>query len=62
MRKGLKVNVGKTNIMVNDTGLDLLQSSGKFSCAICSTCVGSNSINARDASNGCAKITVGSSV
>ena len=42
--KGLAVNAGKTKIMTCGTGLDLLQSSGKFSCAVCLTGVGSNSI------------------
>ena len=42
--KGLKVNAGKTKIMICGTGLDLLQSSGEFPCAICCTGVGSNSI------------------
>ena len=42
--KGLRVNVGKTKIMICGTGLDLLQSSGKFSSAICCISVGSNSI------------------
>ena len=35
---------GKTRIMIDGTGLDLLQSSGKFPCAGCRTGVGSNSI------------------
>ena len=39
--KGLRVNAGKT--MIWGTGLDLLQSSGEFPCAICCTRVGSNS-------------------
>ena len=43
-RKGLRVNAGKTKIMICGTGLDLLQSSGKFPCAVCRTGVGSNSI------------------
>ena len=43
-KKGLQVNVGKTKIMMYDTGLDLLQSSGEFPCAVCRTGVGSNSI------------------
>ena len=43
-KKGLRVNAGKTNIMICGTGLDLLQSSGEFPCAICHTGVGSNSI------------------
>ena len=44
MKKGLRVNAGKTKIMICGMGLDLLQSSGKFPCAVCRTGVGSNSI------------------
>ena len=36
-KKGLRVNAGKTKIMICGTGLDLLQSSGEFPCAICRT-------------------------
>ena len=43
-KKGLRVNAGKTKIMICGTGLDLLQSSGDFPCAVCCTGVGSNSI------------------
>ena len=43
-KKGLRVNAGKTKIMICGMGLDLLQSSGEFPCAICRTGVGSNSI------------------
>ena len=43
-KKGLRVNAGKTKIMICGTGLDFLQSSGKFPCAVCRTGVGSNSI------------------
>ena len=43
-KKGLRVNAGKTKIMICGTGLDLLQSSGEFPCAVCPTGVGSNSI------------------
>ena len=43
-KKRLRVNAGKTNIMICGMGLDLLQSSGKFPCAVCHTGVGSNSI------------------
>ena len=43
-KKGLRVNAGKTKLMICGTGLDLLQSSGEFSCAVCRTGVGSNSI------------------
>ena len=42
--KGLRVNAGKTKIMICGTGLDLLQSSGEFPFAVCCTGVGSNSI------------------
>ena len=42
--KGLRVNAGKTKIMICGTGLDLLQSSGEFPCAVFRTGVGSNSI------------------
>ena len=43
-KKGLRVNAGKTKIMICDTGWDLLQSTGEFPCAVCRTGVGSNSI------------------
>ena len=43
-KKGMRVNAGKMKIMICSTGLNLLQSSGKFQCAICRTGVGSNSI------------------
>ena len=43
-KKGLRVNAGKTKIMICGTGLDLLQSSGEFPCTVCCTGVGSNSI------------------
>ena len=42
--KGLRVNTGKAKIMICGMGLDLLQSSGEFQCAVCRTGVGSNSI------------------
>ena len=43
-KKGLRVNAGKTKIMICGMGLDLLQSSGEFPCAVCRTGVGRNSI------------------
>ena len=43
-RRKDRVNAGKTKIMICGTGLDLLQSSGEFPCAVCRTGVGSNSI------------------
>ena len=42
--KELRVNAGKTKIMICGMGLDLLQSSGEFPCTVCHTGVGSNSI------------------
>ena len=43
-KKGLRVNAGKTKIKICGMGLDLLESSGEFPCAVCRTGVGSNSI------------------
>ena len=43
-KKGLREIAGKTKIMICGMGLDRLQSSGEFSCAVCCTGVGSNSI------------------
>ena len=42
--KGLRVNARKMKIMICGMGLDLLQCSGEFQCAVCHTGVGSNSI------------------
>ena len=39
-KKGLKVNAGKTKVMICGTGLDLLQISGKYPSAVCCTGVG----------------------
>ena len=43
-KKGLRVNAGRTKVMICGTGLDLLQSSGEYPCAVCRTGVGGNSI------------------
>ena len=43
-KKGLRVNAGKTKVMICGMGLDILQSSGELPCAVCCTGVGSNSI------------------
>ena len=43
-KKGLRVNAGKTKVMICGIGLDLLQSSGEYPCAVCRTGVGNNSI------------------
>ena len=48
-KKRLRVNAGKTKIMICGMGRNLLQSSGEFPCANCCTGVGSNSI----CCNGC---------
>ena len=36
-KKGLRVNAGKTKIMICGKGLNLLQNSGEFPCAVCRT-------------------------
>ena len=48
-KKGLRVNAGKTKVMICGTGLELLQSSGEYPCAVFRTGVGNNSIYC----NGC---------
>ena len=35
--KGLRLSAGKTKIMICGADLDLLQSSGEFTCAVCHT-------------------------
>ena len=42
--KGLRVNMGKTKVMVSGPGLDVLQKSGKDPCAVCLSGTGNNSI------------------
>ena len=48
-KKGLRVNAGKTKVMICGTGIYLLQSSGEYTCAVCRSGVGSNNIYC----NGC---------
>ena len=48
-KKGLRVNAGKTKVMICGTGLDCLQSSAEYPCGVCCTGVGNNSIYC----NGC---------
>ena len=43
-KKGLRVNAGKMKIMICCMGLDLLQGSDEWPCAVCCTGIGSNSI------------------
>ena len=42
--KGLRVNMGKTTIMVSRVNLQTLKDSGKYPCSVCRKGVGSNSI------------------
>ena len=42
--KGLKVNMGKTKVMISGRDLHTLQTSGKYPCAVCRKSVGKNSI------------------
>ena len=42
--KGLRVNMGKTKIMVSGVNLQTLKDSGKYPCSVCRKVVGSNSI------------------
>ena len=43
-KKGLRVNMGKTKIMVSGVDLDLLKKSGNDPCGVCQKGVGSNAI------------------
>ena len=42
--KGLRVNMGKTKVMISGTGLDTLKDSGRYPCGVCRQGVGGNSI------------------
>ena len=42
--KGLRVNMGKTKVLISGPNLDVLQKSGKYPCAVCLKGVGTNSI------------------
>ena len=42
--KGLRINMGKTKIMVSGVNLQTLKDSGKYPCSVCRKGVGSNSI------------------
>ena len=42
--KGLRVNMGKTKVLISLLGLDVLQKSGKDPCGMCLNGVGTNSI------------------
>ena len=43
-KKGLRVNMGKTKIMVSGIDLDLLKKSGKDPCGVCQKGIGTNAI------------------
>ena len=44
-KKGLRVNMGKTNIMESGINLDVLKKSGKYPCGVCQSGVGSSKCN-----------------
>ena len=48
-KEGLRVNAGRTKVMICGTGLDLLQSSGEYPCAVCRT----GEVNKSIPCNGC---------
>ena len=43
-KKGCRVNMSKTKFMISGVGLDVLDKSGKYPCAVCRKNVGSNVI------------------
>ena len=43
-KKGLRVNMGKTELMVFGSNLDVLRKSGKYSCGVCQAGLGRNAI------------------
>ena len=43
-KRGLRVNMGKTKVVVSGHNLNVLNKSGKFPCGVCLTGVGANSI------------------
>ena len=43
-KKGLKVNMGKTKLMVSGSNYDVLRKSGKYPCGVCQAGVGRNAI------------------
>ena len=42
--KGLRVNMGKTKLMVSGSNLDVLKKSGKYLCGVCQAGVGRNAV------------------
>ena len=47
-KKGLRVNMGKTKLMVSGSNLDVLRKCGKYPCGVCQAGVGRNSIQCGD--------------
>ena len=43
-KKGLRVNMAKTKVLISGTGLDTLKDAGRFPCGVCRQGVGGNSI------------------
>ena len=60
-KKGLKVNAGKTKIMICGTDLDFLQSSGGFHAPSVAQEWAAGASSAMAASTGCTRYAVGSS-
>ena len=50
-KKSLRVNMGKTKILVSGANLDFPKDSVKFQCKVCRSGVGSNSICCRGCSH-----------
>ena len=46
-KKGLRVNMGKTKLMVFGSNLDVLRKSGNYPCGVCQAGVGRNAIQCR---------------
>ena len=61
-KKGLRVNMGKTKIMVSGMDLDLLKKSGKDPCGVCQKGVGSNATSVVAACAGYTRNAVASRV
>ena len=47
-KKGLRVNMGKTKLMVSGLNLDVLRKSGKYPCGVCQAGMGRNAIQCGD--------------
>ena len=45
-KRGLRVNMGKTKVLVSGHNLNVMKKSGKYPCGVCLTGVGANSFAA----------------